>query len=84
MTQVPTGKVNAHQVIENRIPCRRARSTWAVARQNHSSAKPHHGHAVEHGEDTETLAVRRRHDPRGDVRERAGGGRGVPERPEHQ
>jgi hypothetical protein len=35
--------VNAHQVIANRMPCRRARTTWAAARTNHSSANPRTG-----------------------------------------
>lgn len=40
VTQVPTGKVKDHQVIEKRMPARRARTTCAAARASHISAKP--------------------------------------------
>ncbi|GAA4926802.1 hypothetical protein GCM10023237_55530 [Streptomyces coeruleoprunus] len=40
VTHVPTGNVNAHHVIANPMPRRRARTSSAAASASHSSAKP--------------------------------------------
>ena len=50
MTQVPTGKVKAHQVIANRMPPRAARTHHGRGRGQPQQGEAHHRHAVEHGE----------------------------------